>query len=129
MNDPKSHHQSFHNVSRVVIRLQLMIAFSGMVTKVVAQTDSSSVTSKNVIIRDSVINAPHPKYEVKLGRLTIIPDTISLRQLNPEWIDKVVVLKDKEYKGFYDPPNDKGTIVIYIKRGFIDEAKKTLRIE
>jgi hypothetical protein len=84
-----------------------------------AQTDS-------IIILDTLIAKNSPYIVLKMNTSNILIDTSDLKRIDPGWIKKVEILKDKKYKNIYDPPPGEATVLIYIKRRYIKEVKNTI---
>lgn len=74
------------------------------------------------------------EYELKSGKPTLILvfnnsqidlDSITIKKIEPNWIRKIVVLKDKKYKTLHGDKN--GTILIYPKRKYYNQINEILK--
>ena len=74
------------------------------------------------------------EYELKSGKPTlilvfensqIILDSITIKKIDPTWIRKIKVIKDKKYKLLHGDIN--GTILIYIKRKYHNQINAVLK--
>lgn len=80
-------------------------------------SNSSTETSKDINIKDAQFVLVLKKTEVSI-------DTLTMKKINPDWVDKVEVIRF-DNSIIRETPT-KSTILIYIKRKYIDNAKGLL---
>ena len=52
-------------------------------------------------------------------------DSITLRKIEPKWVRRIKVLKEKDFKSIHGDLN--GTILLYPKRRYNDQIKTVLK--
>ena len=99
--------------------ITLIISFSSFCSEIKSQNDSVNIAQNNIeFINNSVRN-----YVIKYKKETYIVDSVYVRQLNPQWILKIEILKDKKCCELYDNLIKDSTVLIYIKSNYIKQAK------
>jgi hypothetical protein len=80
-----------------------------------------------------IIDITLTEYEQKSGQPTVVLvfedsqinlDSITIKRIDPNWIRKFKVLKEKHFKSIHGDVN--GTILIYPKRKYHDQIKAVL---
>ncbi len=67
-----------------------------------------------------------PTLVLMIGSSQFILDSISIKRIDPEWIKKIVVIKDKKEVNIYG--NKGGVVCIYPKRKFCKRIKTDLKL-
>ena len=104
-------------IHRFILIISIILSVCGF--RSLAQSDST-------IILDTLFAKDSPSIVLKMNTSNILIDTSKLKNIDPNWIKKIEVLKDKKYKNIYDPPPGEATILIYVKRRYIKEIKNTI---
>jgi hypothetical protein len=65
-------------------------------------------------------------YVLRIKKASFLVDTITLQKINPDWIDRIEVLKYEKNK-YMDPPPARTTILIYFKRQYNEKVKQILK--
>jgi hypothetical protein len=69
-----------------------------------------------IVIRGEPSHTPFPEMFLVVDTINIKLDSISVKKIDPKWINKVEVIKEEKYKNIY---GDKGgVIMLYAKRRY-----------
>ena len=91
------------------------------------------VDTMNKNLTGKLIDITLTAYELKNGRPTVMLvfedsqiklDSITIKKIDPNWIRKFKVLKEKHFQSIHGDVN--GTILIYPKRKYHDQIKAVL---
>lgn len=92
------------------------------------------VKLKTMVIRIGGVSMLHsgnePLYIVRAGKRACAIDDATFKQIQPDWIDKVDILKDASATAIYGSKAANGVIIIEIKKAFakkVDFSKKKIR--
>jgi len=99
-------------------RLLILILFFPIL--IYGQKDSSDV---RIEISGETDKSSRPKMILVIDTLEIRLDSISIKQIKPEWIKAIEVVKEEKYKNLYGDGN--GDIYIYPKNRY---KKKILKL-
>jgi len=92
------------------------------------------VDTINKNLTGKTIDITLTEYEQKSGRPTVMLifedsqitlDSITIKKIDPNWIRKIKVLKEKHFKSIHADVN--GTILIYPKSKYHDQIKEVLK--
>jgi hypothetical protein len=67
-----------------------------------------------------------PTYILKIDTLIVITDTSFTKKLNPEWIRRIVIVKDCKYKSLFSPPLSESSILLIIRRKYCELVNSML---
>jgi hypothetical protein len=99
------------NFKKMTARLLILILFFPIL--LYGQNNSSDV---RVAISEETDISSRPKMILVIDTLEIRLDSISIKQIKPEWIKAIEVVKEEKYKNLYGDGN--GDIYIYPKDRF-----------
>lgn len=100
-------------------RLLILILFYPIL--ICGQKDSSNV---RIAITGETVTSSQPKMILVIDTLEIRLDSISIKQIKPEWIKKLEVVKEEKYKNLHG--NNNGEIYIYPKNRYKKQILKLL---
>jgi len=102
------------------------IFFCGIFITSPAQNDSTKIIHSFNIVDSKLKTDTLPIYVLRIKKASFLVDTVTLNKINPDWIDRIVVLKNEKNK-YMDPPPAKTTILIYFKRQYNEKVKQILK--
>jgi len=83
-----------------------------------AQTDTINPDHYRVGYGPLLDPGIEPTYLLKIDTLLISTDTSFTKRLKPEWIRKIVIVKDSKYERLYSPLANESSILIIIKKKY-----------
>ena len=87
---------------------------------------SVSLFGQNNTTRTQVqSDSTKPVLIIVLKSTMIELDSVSIQKINPDWIDKIEVIKEQKYSALYG--NKNGTVYIYPKRKYRKQIAEALK--